>query len=88
MRTQRVVQQFILSYAFRVANAHFVRDVLQYNARDLYIYLHKGVEFFFFFTFRKIAPTGADLHVGNRRKCVQGVTNFVRNIILFWGSQF
>ena len=54
-----------VSYAFRVTNAHFVRDVLQYNTRDLYIYLHKGVKIF---TSRRTAPRRADLHVGNRRK--------------------
>ena len=46
--TVRVIKRFILSYAFRVTNAHFVRDVLQYNTRDLYINLHKGVNVFFF----------------------------------------
>ena len=35
--------------------------VLQYNTRDPYIYLHKGVKIF---TSRKTAPTRADLHVG------------------------
>ena len=68
-----------------MTNAHFVREVLQYNTRDLYIYLHKGVKTF---TFRKTAPKRADLHVGNRRKGVQGVTYFVCDIILFWGPQF
>ena len=34
------------------------------------------------FTLRKTAPTLADLHVGNRRKGVQGVTYFVLDIIL------
>ena len=34
------------------------------------------------FTLRKTAPTRADLHVGNRRKGVQGATYFVRDIIL------
>ena len=87
MRTPRVVKRFILSYAFRVANAHFVRDVLQCNTRDLYIYLHKGVKKNCF-AFLKTEPTVADLHVGNRRKGVQGVIYFVRNIILFWGPQF
>ena len=77
-----MVKRFIVSYAFRVTNAHFVRDVLQYNTRDLYIYLHKGVKIF---TSRKTAPTRADLHVGNRRKGVQGVTYFVCDIILFLG---
>ena len=70
-----------------MANAHFARDILQYNTRDLYIYLHKGVKKICF-AFRKTAPTVADLHVGNRRKGVQGVIYFVRNIILFWGPQF
>ena len=56
MRTLRVVKQFIVSYAFRVTNAHFVRDVLQYNTRDLYIYLRKGVKIF---TSRKTAPRRA-----------------------------
>ena len=68
-----------------MTNAHFVREVLQYNTRDLYIYLHKGVKTF---TFRKTAPKRADLHVGNRGKGVQGVTYFVCDIILFWGPQF
>ena len=80
-------KRFILSYAFRVANAHFARDVLQYNTRDLYIYLHKGVKKICF-AFRKTAPTVADLHVGKTLKGVQGVIYFVRNIILlFWGPQ-
>ena len=48
------------------------------------IYLHKGVKIF---TFRKTATTRADLHVGNRRKGVQGVTYFLCDIILFWGPQ-
>ena len=34
------------------------------------------------FTLRKTVPTIADLHVGNRRKGVQGTTYFVRDIIL------
>ena len=68
-----------------MTNAHFVRDVLQYNTRELYTYLHKGVKIF---TSRKTAPTRADLHVGNRRKGAQGVTYFVCDIILFWGPQF
>ena len=50
-----------------MTNAHFVRDVLQYNTRDLYINLHKRVNVFFL-AFRKAAPTRADLHVGNRRR--------------------
>ena len=56
-----------------MTNTHFVRDVLQYNTRDLYIYLHKRV---------KTATTRADLHVGNRWRGVQGVTYFVPYIIL------
>ena len=64
-----------------MTNAHFIRDVLQYNTGDLYIYLHKRVKKIFF-TLRKTAPMRADLHVGNRRRGVQGVTYFVRDIIL------
>ena len=69
-----------------MTNALFVREVLQYNTRDLYIYLHKGVKIF---TFRKNRnhKLRADLHVGNRRKGVQGVTYFLCDIILFWGLQ-
>ena len=63
-----------------MTNAHFVRDVLQYNTRDLGIYLHKRVKNIF--TLRKTAPTRADLHVGNRRRGVHGVTYFLPYIIL------
>ena len=68
-----------------MTNAHFVRDVLQYNTRDLYTYIYKEVKIF---TSRKTAPTRTDLHVGNRRKGAQGVTYFVCDITLFWGPQF
>ena len=60
-------------------------QVSLFNTRDLYIYLHKGVEIL---RIRKTAPTRVDLHVGNGRKGVQGVTCFVCDIILFWGPQF
>ena len=63
-----------------MTNAHFVRDVLQYNTSDLFIHLHNGLKNFI--TLRKTAPTRADLHVGNKRKGVQGVTYLVPNIIL------
>ena len=63
-----------------MTNAHFVRDVLLYNTRDLYIYLRNRVKNIF--TLLKTAPTRAGLHVGNRRRGVQGVTYFVPNIIL------
>ena len=53
-----------------MTNAHFVRDVLQYNTRDLYIYLHKRVKIFLHYV-------KSDLHVGNKRRGVQGVTYFV-----------
>ena len=63
-----------------MTNAHFLRDVLQYNTSYLYIYLHKRVKNIF--TLSKTAPTRADLHVGNKRRGVQGVTYFLPYIIL------